>query len=813
MMTSRSRSVSDAGEGDAAVDRQPAYGTKRAFITNMNLSKSGLYMPLVVLLSSLVASTGLRGATTITAASPAYSDVSAAVASAPRGATVVVPAGSATWSSSLSITKGINLQGAGYGNTIITASGGNHLVDIVPDSTVVANDEIVRVEGFTFDGGGASQMFIDVECVGTTQTKAFKNLVIGKNLFRNSSTAANPYATVLCHGQIRGCVYSNIFDRCDFPFRSLGLDAQNDLNFYPLTFGSADSLFFEGNTVQFSSSFSGPDAGVTQTGWGGRLVFRYNTWNMANATTQYTTHDVHGYQNFGNGWSSGQSGTEISEYYGNSYLNISGGGEMMSYRGGWMLEFNNTWTGGPGQIHVNQFDVCPYCSGGTIGGQQGCTWDVPGAAAAGVTTECTNAYFFNNLVNGVVQTGTLGTIGAGCGIAENRNFWNYNGSFNGTTGIGRGTTAPGGSPSFGVAYWVASTATPTTDPNVIQNGTLYQCLNAGTWVAAYKPYTFPHPLQNGGASTNPTTSLSANSLSWVMTPSSGSSNQIVTVRNLGGGTLTGNVSLASSPSAFSLSGSTSYSVSSNTTATITVTYTAPTGLSDSANTLVFHDNGGSPSVSLTGNAPRVYVWPLGDSITQGYGVPGGYRWPLYQLLVNIGVNVAFVGNTNDNSIPGLPFPNHDGYGGYEIGDTALRLPGWVANIPPPKFVLLMTGINDFRHNDDIQHATNRLESLIVQIATNLPNAAIIVADLNPWTNLQPTNALMDLWYNPYLPGVVARQAALGRNVSICDMRGKLSASDLQADNTHPNQIGCDKIATNWFLSIKAPRGGRVTAGP
>ena len=31
-----------------------------------------------------------------------------------------------------------------------------------------------------------------------------------------------------------------------------------------------------------------------------------------------------------------------------------------------------------------------------------------------------------------------------CGIAENQNWWNYNPAFNGTAGIGRGTTPPNG---------------------------------------------------------------------------------------------------------------------------------------------------------------------------------------------------------------------------------------------------------------------------------------------------------------------------------------------------------------------------------
>ena len=35
------------------------------------------------------------------------------------------------------------------------------------------------------------------------------------------------------------------------------------------------------------------------------------------------------------------------------------------------------------------------------------------------------------------------------------------------------------------------------------------------------------------------------------------------------------------------------------------------------------------------------VMPLGDSITDGFGVPGGYRDKLYQTLTTAGFNVDF----------------------------------------------------------------------------------------------------------------------------------------------------------------------------
>src|ERR671918_2752154 len=58
-------------------------------------------------------------ANTIAAKSVSLADVRSAIASARDGDTVTVPAGTATWTSSLNVDKHITLQGAGAGSTII----------------------------------------------------------------------------------------------------------------------------------------------------------------------------------------------------------------------------------------------------------------------------------------------------------------------------------------------------------------------------------------------------------------------------------------------------------------------------------------------------------------------------------------------------------------------------------------------------------------------------------------------------------------------------------------------------------------------
>ena len=59
-------------------------------------------------------------AATVNAGNDSLASVQAAVNSASSGDTVVIPSGTATWVSTLIITKDINLIGAGIGQTTIT---------------------------------------------------------------------------------------------------------------------------------------------------------------------------------------------------------------------------------------------------------------------------------------------------------------------------------------------------------------------------------------------------------------------------------------------------------------------------------------------------------------------------------------------------------------------------------------------------------------------------------------------------------------------------------------------------------------------
>ena len=112
------------------------------------------------------AASGAAQATMINARSLSLTDVSNAIASAADGDTVIVPAGTAVWHSTLTVAKGITLQGqtttdstngTAVDNTIIQDSDARRRPGGYPFITVESQPgKSYRITGLTFDGGSAT---------------------------------------------------------------------------------------------------------------------------------------------------------------------------------------------------------------------------------------------------------------------------------------------------------------------------------------------------------------------------------------------------------------------------------------------------------------------------------------------------------------------------------------------------------------------------------------------------------------------------------------------------------------------------------
>jgi len=194
----------------------------------------------------------------------------------------------------------------------------------------------------------------------------------------------------------------------------------------------------------------------------------------------------------------------------------------------------------------------------------------------------------------------------------------------------------------------------------------------------------------------------------------------------------------------------------------------------------------------------VRVMPLGDSITDGFNVPGGYRIYLRHRMVAGGYTVDFVGSSS-NGPPTLGDHDHEGHSGWRIDQLDANVVGWLQN-SNPRTILLHIGTNDMNQNYDIANAPARLSALIDKIRANAPSAELFVAQITPVSD--PTRESRVQAYNAAIPGVVAQK---GARTHLVDMHSAITTADL-ADGVHPNSSGCDKMAARWFSALQSVPG-------
>jgi lysophospholipase L1-like esterase len=213
--------------------------------------------------------------------------------------------------------------------------------------------------------------------------------------------------------------------------------------------------------------------------------------------------------------------------------------------------------------------------------------------------------------------------------------------------------------------------------------------------------------------------------------------------------------------------------------------------------------------------PPVRILPLGDSLTYGEAltsVQGGYRNRLYTVLTTAGYNVDFLGNESDTSNPTLPDTDHEGHPAYRIDEIQANIDGWLGTVEDPDVILLLIGTNDVWQDLNLAQAPTRLGNLIATIATKRPFAKIIVSNLPKRIDSAPFEA-KQVTFNNALPGVVAQQVALGRQVTLLDMHSVLTPFDYSSDGVHPSSGGYVKMANAWAPEITDVIEPTGTANP
>jgi lysophospholipase L1-like esterase len=209
-------------------------------------------------------------------------------------------------------------------------------------------------------------------------------------------------------------------------------------------------------------------------------------------------------------------------------------------------------------------------------------------------------------------------------------------------------------------------------------------------------------------------------------------------------------------------------------------------------------SGGSAAFDPCPSDAPCKILPLGDSITDGFNVPGGYRMRLFQKALEADKQITFVGGSMNGPtmVGGVTFPRaHEGHNGWTIAqiDGIVPMPALTVDA---HIILLLIGTNDM-YGQMPTTAADRLAPLLDQILDASPDALLAVGTITPLTvngsaNIPP--------YNGAIPGLVQSRAAAGKHIILVDQFTGFPNGEL-ADGIHPNQAGYDRMGDAWYTAI------------
>ncbi len=482
---------------------------------------------IIALIMMPVLFSGFAKADTIIADSCSYEDVSSAIDSAESGDTVIVPAGECVWDETLTISKGIMLQGAGIDKTVITSTVEgryNYAIDFNYNGAV-GSGYVTGICGFTLKA--AADFYGLIKLSNQDWQHPVRNIKVYDNKLDCNGLTIGIVHYPACFGVI----YNNIILDTSHAWRFLG----GSYGWCVETWvpGTSNAMYYEDNYCALTSKDFDFDL-IVSGGAGNRYVGRYNTFNLSvlepfNGSKQWF--DIHGNQ--GNNNSAG-IGLEL---YGN--LRVGTRGALINHRGGQVFFFLNQWKTTDnnylGTVGIweefNDDDFQPVkCDSSTYAK----------TTEGNVKQRVHNSYYWRNYggVNGDILSSDTsvgfdhynrvnGTLNDPLIMFENKQwFRDHNSAFDGEvdpvgscgyyggpacekSGVGCGSFAdmlaieP---KEAGLGFWVTGQSCSDIsnvvgkDHSETISGTLYRSVSDGKggyrWEHYYTPYKYPHPLRS-----------------------------------------------------------------------------------------------------------------------------------------------------------------------------------------------------------------------------------------------------------------------------------------------------------------------------
>jgi hypothetical protein len=425
---------------------------------------------------------------TTVANSPAYADVNAAVGAANPGDTIVIPPGTATWGSTLTINKSLTLQGNGTSTKIVRQTGFNgDLINI----TGLPGDVPVRVTGIFFDNVvmQPSNITSDIDITNAgNAAPLWSQIRIDHCSFNGGQYVIN------WQGRAYGVNDHNTFTNCWVGVHIFGGNGDfGDIawgrNDYQA--GGSHFVFTEDCTFTLNNAFGAAPGSpwVTYHEYGGRSVLRHCTIDSsAFSASMEGPVDAHGNQSYWANISNDYRGTIRFEFY-NNLIHVNNSFRLIDARGGSFLIHDNTYICDGSSPHIIDFrdeeddsTSVPFST------------NVRSPVHWPCEDQVTGSFIYNNTYKGRAQqdtdigVGTFGNSNASTGdpfyIQKNRDFW---------------TQAP-----------AAGTTTVYPAPTGQSNAS-YPAPFANLQLTSYTPYVYPHPLipvtppnpPGGGGGINP----------------------------------------------------------------------------------------------------------------------------------------------------------------------------------------------------------------------------------------------------------------------------------------------------------------------